>query len=259
MIVTKYEALGNDFLLTCWQSEKDYSLLAKKLCAPKVGIGADGLIVVKKLNQGWQALFFNADGSSATMCGNGLRCVARYCMENGQRQKKFQVFTADGVKSVSVQSLFPFEVKILLGERKFFAGQRECEKAVLSKVETVGKKIFLFKTFLGVPHAVLVEEEDLIPFAKEISLNKNFCDGSNVDFVRVKDEKNIFVKTFERGVGWTRACGTGAGASVAVCFDRGATEREVFVESAGGVLKILVAKKNVFAIGGANKVFSAEI
>lgn len=258
MRVEKFESLQNVFLLTDYVCGADYPSLARRLCSPKSGLGADGLIAVQNARDLPKMFFFNADGSRAFTCGNGLRCVACLSVSRGQKSRRFFIQTEDGAKEVSVKSKKPFVAKVLLGKSEFFAGQVKTEAPILSKIQVDGKNVFLFKTKLGVPHAVLIDQNELLDFAPKISAHKFFSDGTNVDFVTVKSPSEIYVKTFERGVGWTLSCGTGGGASVAVCF---ATKRclgRVKVEYDGGTASVSVEEDGVFATAQANKVFCGE-
>lgn len=258
MKVEKFESLQNVFLLTDYFCATNYSSLARRLCSPKSGLGADGLIAVKNAKDLPEMFFFNADGSRAVICGNGLRCVACLSMSRGQKSRRFFIKTEDGAKEVFVKSKNPFVAKVLLGRIEFFAGQVKTEQPILSKIQVEGKNVFLFKTKLGVSHAVLIDQNELLDFAPKISAHEMFAEGTNVDFVTVKSPSEIYVKTFERGVGWTLSCGTGGGASVAVCFASKRCLERVKVEYDGGTATVSVEENGVFATAQANKIFCGE-
>lgn len=258
MWVEKFESLQNVFLLTDYVCGTDYPSLARRLCSPRLGLGADGLIAVQNAGNLPEMFFFNADGSRAFMCGNGLRCVACLSVYRGQKNRRFFIQTEDGAKQVSVKSKKPFVAKVLLGKPEFFAGQVKTDLPVLSTIRLEGKTVFLFKTVLGVPHAVLIDQNELSDLAPKISAHKIFAEGANVDFVTVKSPDEIYVKTFERGVGWTLSCGTGGGASAAVCFATKRCLRRVKAEYDGGAAIVSVEEEGVFATAQANRVFCGE-
>ena len=211
MYLEKYHALGNDFLVverSDFCDGKNFGELAKRLCSRKKCLGADGLIVVDKKT--CQVDFFNADGSFAECCGNGLRCIVAY-LKNFSDSDEFELKTADGVKKATVLTAQPFVCKVCLGKVEFFARGKRVDSPTATKLTVGGRSIDLFETRLGVPHAVIFGNEWATKYAKDLCEHKLFNSGTNVDFV-TPCNSGFAVHTFERGVGWTDACGTGAGA-----------------------------------------------
>ncbi len=202
MIVSKYSASGNDFIIFHSFKKKDRSELAKKLCNRQNGVGADGLIVILPHNEydfEWQ--FYNADGSEANMCGNGSRAAAYYAYKNDLASKKMKFLTKAGVIEAEVEGDF---VESQLTPYKF-----------IGEFEDFGKKFKIYDT--GVPHIVIFENID--KFDKELARNLREKYNANVNWAEVIDDK-LFVRTYERGVeDETLACGTGMCASFLVARD----------------------------------------
>lgn len=257
MYVEKYQALGNDFLVvekTDFPQGASFAKIAQKLCERKSGVGADGLVVVEKNTASMD--FFNADGSSAVACGNALRCVTAY-LNGFNKSKEFVINTRDGKKTAKILRENPFLCKIGLGEVEFFLSGKKVATPVLSALDVDGKKLFFYQTKVCVPHAVVMKEE-WKPFAEQICRHPCFAEGTNVDFVSIK-KGEVYVETFERGVGWTDACGTGAGAVGAVCAFCGVTAMESKVNFARGSIGFCLDGKKVSITGGAQKVFMLDL
>lgn len=207
MNLSKYSASGNDFVIFHTFTKKDRSALAKTLCHRQEGVGADGLIVLiphEEHDVEWQ--FYNSDGSSAEMCGNGTRAAAHYAYNNALASQELSLLTKAGVITCSVEGnvvqsdLTPPIIK---------------EKAL----EEFGKTWYLIDT--GVPHLVAFYDEDY--FNQEEARELRYKYNANVNFARVTAE-GINVRTYERGVeGETLACGTG----MAACFYRAFLEEKV--------------------------------
>ena len=198
MIVTKYSASGNDFVIFHTFKKADRSELAKKLCHRQDGVGADGLIVLvphESLDFEWE--FYNADGSYAAMCGNGSRAAAHYAYTNNLAANKMKFLTGAGVISCEVN-----------GDMV----ETELTKPELVKDYFVeeGYEWILIDT--GVPHLVAIVE-DITKFDKEIARKMRYKYNANVNFAKFEDGV-LKVRTYERGVeDETLACGTGMCAS----------------------------------------------
>jgi len=202
MVISKYSASGNDFIIFHTFKKKDRNNLAKKLCDRQNGIGADGLIVIlphESYDFEWQ--FYNADGSEASMCGNGSRAAAHYAYFNNLADKKMKFLTGAGVIEAEVDGNM---VETQLTPHK-----------LIGEYEDFGKKFKIYDT--GVPHIVILE--DINDFDKELAKNLREKYNANVNWASVKDNK-LFVRTYERGVeDETLACGTGMCASFLVARD----------------------------------------
>jgi len=200
MVYTKYDASGNDFVIFHTDEEKDYSKLAVKLCS-KEYFDTDGLIVIvphETLDFKW--LFYNNDGSVASMCGNGTRAVAHYAYSNNLVKENCTFLTGAGEISCEVKENIV---------------QTQMTNPIIIKEPFLedGYDCFIIDT--GVPHVVIMTE-DLDKFDLEVCAKFRKQYNANVNFVKVKNNK-LFVRTFERGVeGETLACGTG----MVACFIR---------------------------------------
>ncbi len=257
----KYEALGNDFVLVDYLEGIDYCALSKKLCNRHTGIGADGLIAVEDAVISPKMHYFNADGSCAVLCGNGIRCLAAYCGLKGKKEKQFMVLAEDGAKEVIVKDENPFLCTFFAGDVVTY-GLNIGLKGEISfwgqQLALKNIKACIWFVKLGVPHAVLINDNGLTDYAEEICSHPLFKEKTNVDFVTLRDKKNIALKTYERGVGWTKACGTGAAASAAVCYKLGYTEKTMDVCFEQGNLLAEIIGEKVFLTGGANFVFEGR-
>lgn len=238
----KYGALGNTFLICESDGLPDMEIV-KRDC---YRYGADGFIVVKNLRVNPEMTIFNSDGSRAETCGNGLRCVAAFCAEKNAPESKFVVITDVGKRRVEVTGRNPLTCKAELGKSFFFdkQGRRVADMRPI-EVTVKGRRAVIFGVNTGVPHAVIFDGDGCRPFAKEICEHETFKHGVNVDFVRFSDGK-IEVNTFERGVGWTKACGTGGGAVFAVCRQRGLVGDRAAVYFDGGRLDVEEKDGDIF-------------
>jgi len=213
MVLSKYSASGNDFVIFHTFKKEDRSSLAKELCDRQNGIGADGLIVILPHNEydfEWQ--FYNADGSVAEMCGNGSRAAMHYAYTNGLAPKKMRFLTLAGV---------------ILGEVEGDVVESQLTKHKLLK-DTFEEEGFEWKLYdTGVPHLVTISSIDKFDKALAKKMREKY--NANVNFAEVKNSK-LYVRTFERGVeDETLACGTGMCASFLVARDLGLVEDEVLV------------------------------
>ncbi len=246
MQVAKYSANGNDFVIFHSFIKKDRSDLAKELCHRQDGVGADGLIVLLPHNKNdfeWQ--FYNSDGSEAEMCGNGSRACAHYAYSNGLASKEMNFLTLAGVINASVDGA------MVLSELT--------PPKILDK-EIVHNKKSWWKLDTGVPHLVHftqnIEEFD-IEEARELRYTYN----TNVNIAYVDENKNLRVRTYERGVeDETLACGTG----MAACFFRALQEGkisdtiEVYPKS-GDTLYLSVNDRTITFRGAVKKTFETNL
>lgn len=199
MQVSKYNASGNDFVIFHTFEERDYSLLAQKLCHRQQGVGADGLIVLIPSGEAdFKWLFYNSDGSDAAMCGNGTRACAHYAFTNRLASKNMRFETEAGFIISNV-------------EGNIVESQLTQVKKVSEPFMQEGKEWYFYDT--GVPHLVTIVK-DLNEYSKELSSKMRYAHNANVNFVLL-NEKGLHVRTYERGVeDETGACGTG----MAACF-----------------------------------------
>ena len=226
MNIAKYSANGNDFVIFHALEKKDRSSLAKELCDRQNGVGADGLIVLiphNKYDFEWE--FYNNDGSHADMCGNGSRACAHYAYINDIASKKMSFLTGAG--------LIYAEVKKAHGKRKAMVLSELTPPKILDEnVESDGSSWWLIDT--GVPHLVKfvqdISEFDLVQ-AKEIRNKYN----ANVNIAFIDENKNLKVRTYERGVeDETLACGTGMAACFYRAFKEGLVSEKIEVYPSSG-------------------------
>jgi len=245
MTVTKYSANGNDFVIIIRKKRKNRSKLAKRLCHRQNGIGADGLVVViphPEYDFEWD--FYNADGSTATMCGNASRAVAHFAMEKGISQgDQAEFLTGAGVIRAVVNGLYvvsDMTKPIILSE----------------EIEEEGEKWWFVDT--GVPHLIAIRENiDRFSIEEARELRNKY--NANVNICTVK-EGDLYVRTYERGVeDETLACGTG----MVACFIRAYGEKlidnavKVFPKSEDELYVSL--EEEVYKFGGqVSKTFVAE-
>ncbi len=260
--ILKCHGSGNDFLLID-ELTKDYRFteddrkrLAQALCKRESLLGADGILFVLKSEKvDARMRVFNADGSEASMCGNGLRCVARFVCETlGKEQLVIETMKADlSVEKTGdlYQGIPTFKVEISPVLFNVESLPLTINKKTLINEPLVQLSNSLKFTALAVPnpHLVTIVEQDELnsDVQEKISLSVNspnelFPDGVNVSFVKLLEPGAIFVRTYERGVGFTNACGTAmSAASLVTCLNGfNETEREISVYNNGGQVKCVV-------------------
>ncbi len=257
----KYHGCGNDFLIVL-EEGLDYQEITKKICNRNTGFGADGLIVagVNPLKM----MLYNQDGSIANMCGNGIRTLACYYVRHKLIDRDiFTIETLDGPKEIEVVSHKPFNVKINMGTYSFdkekmgFTGTNMLNHEIVYK----NKTYITHNIFLGTYHTIVyvdrVEEitEDL---GKYLMNHESYKYGSNIDFVEVIDERKLRVRTYERGIGFTKACGTGSSASYVISKLFNKCNNPVTVLLPYGTLKILEKDGNIYMEGPADFVGRGE-
>ncbi len=265
----KLHGNGNDFVLIDEYAnvvvpEAMKPEFARLYCDRRFGIGGDGVLFLSKGEGGdLRMRLVQPDGSEAEMCGNGVRCVAKYAVDRGYAGEAFVVETGAG--PVPVEAGYDeddaFEATIGMPDPAF---DRSGIPAIgdgeyLEEVD--GLEVRAVNT--GVPHAVVFVEDldgvDLDAVAPAIRRHPSFPEGANVNFVQVTGPGSIRVRTFERGVeGETLSCGTGATASAAIAHRLGLVGEPVEVETAGGPLTIGIGRKTTMT-GPAETVFSGLI
>lgn len=270
MNFVKMQGNGNDFIIIEDINgiyKDNYGYIAKRLCDRHFGIGADGLIIVTKSNiASIQMIIINADGSYASMCGNGIRCFAKYVYDNViVKEKKMKIETGDGIKEafLEVNDGKVIDIKIYMGNPSFNPRDipANCDDEIIQKEIKINNKTYLITSLLmGVPHTIIIGKlRDFdIAEGKVIEKFELFPLGTNVNFCEVVNRENIKVKTWERGAGPTLACGTGSCAAVSACNKLGLVDSKVRVELPGGRLDIDIDPLGVFMKGPAETVFVGE-
>lgn len=240
---TKMQGLGNDYLYVFGEVPETIVGLCQRLSDRHFGAGSDGMIFISPSQVAdFRMRIFNADGSEAKMCGNGIRCVGKYVYDKGYTDKtRLTVETLSGVKTL--------DLRVLGGKVKEVTvdmGVTQVEKEMRLSIN--GADLVCTPVSVGNPHAVVfVENAESAPvetLGKQIEHNTAFPDGVNVEFVQVLSETELRMRVWERGSGITMACGTGACASVAAAVKKGfcLSDTPISVRLDGGVLKIAVAQ-----------------
>ncbi|MEM2994866.1 MAG: diaminopimelate epimerase [Candidatus Bathyarchaeia archaeon] len=270
----KMHGLGNDYVVIDNRNQKikdkALAVLAKKLCERRFGIGADGLLLV--YNSGIADVkmrIFNTDGTEAEMCGNGIRCLAKFCFENKIVNKEFvTVETLAGVKEVQlyIENGVVNSVRVNMGTPQF-----ERDKIPMvgkgtfinQPLEVDGEKFLVTALSMGNPHCVIfVDEVGNYPVevvGPKIERHRLFPNRTNVEFVQILSKDELRVRTWERGVGETLACGTGACASMVSANLLGKIGNKATAHLLGGDLEIEYMNNIVFMNGPAEKVFEGRI
>lgn len=263
--VKKMHGCGNDFCLIPYDPYvMDYSALAQKICDRKLGIGADGLIVVKE--NPLEMIIYNKDGSRSPMSGNGIRCFAKYAYDLGLAKKnKLEIITGIGKIEAEVLGTNPFQCKIEMGKPLFNNSMLSVDDELNCFGRTIRIKdryVTIHSLFMSDIHTVIFLDDfdsPILDYAEDISNYSLFRKKTNVDFVYIINKDNIKIKTYERGVGWTLASGSGAAASVVASQKLGYTKTIVNVLNDFGQLKIEITKKGlVYMTGPAVEVFECD-
>jgi diaminopimelate epimerase len=259
MHVVKMHGAHNDFVLVDARRDRivNPNALAREVCNRRGGIGADGLLVVQSSSiADARMTIVNADGSEAEMCGNGIRCFARYLDENGEGDE-LAVETASGIVRTNVVSRDPeYLVKVTLPAPEFMG--RDDENSDDSAASGIPSDALIR---VGNPHAVLLRDSleniDLEEIAAEFQ--RTVAGGINVHVATAVDGHTMRVKHWERGVGPTQACGTGSAACAVAGIAGGLVQSPVAVRVPGGTLTIEWNGDELTMTGPAIRVFDADL
>ena len=290
--ITKMQGLGNDFVILDYEEFLKTNLsmpdLAVKLCDRHFGIGADGMIIPYLKNSekkqqvlpsqnsfydklfangittdtGWY--FYNSDGSTAQMCGNGMRCFAKYVYDKGLVNKKqFSVQTLAGV--IKPELLDNGLVKVDMGAP--ILEDAKIPFKGIRKLKALDREFDIFPVSMGNPHCIIFTDENPLELAKTygpvIEKHEYFPEKTNTEFVKVISGDEVEMRVYERGCGITLACGTGACATVVAAVLNNLTENRVKVNLLGGSVIIEWCgnredlSKHVFMTGSADYSFFA--
>ena len=279
--LTKMNGIGNDFIMiddrsSAIEREIPYADLAVKLCDRHFGLGGDGLIIAcSSMVNDIGFRIFNSDGTEAEMCGNGMRCFGKYLYE---RSIHMQTIMDVETKAGTIVPLLDINedgivesVRVDMGEPVLEAGDIPC--TLLHKGEVVARKLDVCDhsfevtaVSMGNPHAVIfvdeeIEDELFFKVGPAIEKSEYFPKNTNVEFVKIISDEEISVRVWERGVGETLACGTGACACVAACVLNKRTSRNLLVRLKGGELKIKWNKLNnhIYKTGPAKIVYDTRL
>lgn len=271
--ITKMQGCGNDFVILEYneflKSNMDMADFAKKVCDRNFGIGADGMIIPKTDEKdadiAWY--FYNSDGTTAQMCGNGMRCFAKYVYDKKLISKKsFSVKTLAGVIKPELQE--DGLVRVNMGKPILQAEKIPYKSNGKDEITALDKTFKITPVSMGNPHCVIFVDENPLDYAQKYGAicekHEFFPEKTNTEFVKVLSNNEIEMRVFERGCGITLACGTGACASVVACVLNNLTERKVKVNLQGGVVFVewqgdkANPNEDIFLIGPAEYVFDAN-
>ena len=276
MKFTKMQGAGNDFLLIDGFKYNLSEIVPKikNLCDRRFGVGGDGIMVALPSEiSDVKMYYYNSDGSQGEMCGNGIRCFAKFVYEKGIAKKNIlKIETLAGIQTAVLQvneNDVVEKIEIEIGNIKYAPEDivvNVCgENAFSKKINIEGREIEFSSVFLGVPHTVIfIDKEnqyDVNDLGRKIEIHSMFPNKTNVNFVLPVSDDEIKIFTWERGAGRTLACGTGACATAVACILNGLTDDEVRVTLLGGDLLIRWdrEKDTVFMTGPAAEVFHGEI
>ena len=275
MKFTKMEGLGNDYVyVNCFRETVDNpSEVAKKVSDRHFGIGSDGLILIRPSEVAdFRMDMYNADGSQAEMCGNGIRCVAKYVYDYGLTDKtSISIETLAGIKYLDLQ-VTDGKVSLItvnMGSPELVPDKipviSDSKRVVDEPIEVGGTTYKMTCVSMGNPHCI-VFVEDTASFQLEtvgplFENHERFPKRVNTEFIQLLDCKTVNMRVWERGSGETLACGTGACASAVACILNGLTEDEITLHLLGGDLIVRwdQEKNLVYMTGPARVVFDGEI
>lgn len=278
MKFTKMQGLGNDYVyVNCFkETVENPSSVAKFVSNRNFGIGSDGLILIcPSETADFQMVMYNADGSRGEMCGNGIRCVAKYVYDYGLTDKsRISVETLGGIKylDLTVENGKVRLVKVDMGEPHLAPEEipiamddKDVGKVIDEEIDVDGTVYHMTGVSMGNPHTVVYMDDlkglEIEKIGSKFESHPRFPQRINTEFAHVLDEHTVEMRVWERGSGETLACGTGACAVAVASILNGLTKRSVTVKLLGGDLMIEWNEENghVFMTGPAEVVFDGEI
>lgn len=275
MKFTKMHGCGNDYVYVNLFEEKieDPAKVSIAVSDRHFGIGSDGLITIGPSDVAdFRMRIYNADGSEAEMCGNGIRCVAKYVYDHKLTdQTQISVETGAGIKTLelTVENGKVTLVRVDMGEPiltpSLIPVVADGERVVDESIMVAGKEWRMTCVSMGNPHAVLfvddVEHFELEKYGPLFERHERFPKRTNTEFVQIVSRSEAIMRVWERGSAETWACGTGTCATVMACILNGCTDDRVLVHLRGGDLRIDYDRKSnhLFMTGPATEVFEGEI
>ena len=275
MKFTKMQGIGNDYVyINCFEEKVEVpSQLSVRLSNRHFGIGSDGIILIEPSDVADCRMdIYNADGSQAMMCGNGIRCVGKYLYEREMAKKEvLRIDTMSGIKTLhlDVKNNKVISVTVDMGKPNFIAKEIP---AVFPKNEIIDEPVMVDSTeyritcvSMGNPHCVIFVEDvtkiEIEKIGPKFECNKIFPNRANVEFIQILNKNEVNMRVWERGSGETWACGTGACAAAAACAVNKKTGRQVKVHLKGGDLDIDWNQKTggIFMKGPAEFVFDGTV
>jgi len=271
MYFYKYHGLGNDFVLTLDLDGTVETSPARaiRICDRHTGIGADGWMLIRPSETcDIQMVLYNSDGSVAEMCGNGLRCFAKFVYDHGIVKKEdFTVETLAGTMQVHVTAEDGVcqLVTANIGAPSFeksaipMVGEGHCDRETVTVLD---REFTLSACLMGVPHVVVFgtdfNDEDVLKYGPPLEISPLFPRKANINFANILDDHTVEVRTWERGCGRTLACGTGSCATAVLCHKSGFTRDQVEIRLQEGSLFIRVTDNGVIMTGPAALAFEGE-
>ncbi len=273
MKFTKMQGIGNDYIyFNCFEETiENPEELSRRLSDRRFGIGGDGICLIKPSDRADAFMdLYNADGSRAMMCGNGIRCVGKYVYERGIcRRDVLKIDTLSGVKTLylTVENGIVTAVKVNMGAPILEPAKipTTLPSNLKQKIQANGTEYEVTAVSMGNPHSVIFTNEvdtlDLEKIGPALENHPVFPERVNTEFVQVLGPHEVRMRVWERGSGETWACGTGACATVVACVLNGKTERDVTVHLRGGDLFIVWDKETgeVEMTGPAQFVFDGTV
>lgn len=275
MEFTKMQGAGNDFLLIDGFKYNLSEIVPKikNLCDRRFGVGGDGIMVALPSEiSDVKMYYYNSDGSQGEMCGNGIRCFAKFVYEKGIAKKNIlKIETLAGIQTAVLQvneNDVVEKIEIEIGNIKYAPEDivvNVCgENAFSKKINIEGREIEFSSVFLGVPHTVIfIDKEnqyDVNDLGRKIEIHPMFPNKTNVNFVLPVSDDEIKIFTWERGAGRTLACGTGSSSSALLCYKLKGMKNRIKVVTEGGDLEVeILDDTKVKLIGSAEITFEGEV
>ena len=279
MKFTKMHGCGNDYIYVDGAKEiiskEEKPEIVRRLSDRHFGIGGDGVIFVNPSKEAdFEMEMYNMDGSRSEMCGNGIRCVAKFVYDKGLTdQTSISIISGGSVKylELNVENGKVSTVKVNMGGPMQRAAdipvifEKEEEEVIAEKIEVAGNTYEMTCVSMGNPHAVVFMEDlaglDIEAIGPLFENHERFPRRTNTEFVKVIDKNNVEMRVWERGTGETLACGTGACATLVACVLNGLTEDEATVKLLGGSLQIKWDRQEnlIYMTGPATTVFEGEV
>ena len=274
---TKMHGCGNDYIyingFTTPIPAEEKAAFARTMSDRHFGIGGDGVIFINPAAQAdFEMEMYNADGSRSEMCGNGIRCVAKYVHDRGMTDReRFSIVSGGQVKVVelTVENGETKAVRVDMGEPGLVPEQipvkADGPRAVDEPILVLGTQYRMTCVSMGNPHAVVfwddVDRLEIEKIGPHFETHPRFPRRTNVEFVQLLDDTHVKMRVWERGTGETLACGTGCSATAVACVLNGLTKRRITVQVLGGALDIEWDEKtgHVFMTGPAAFVFDGEV
>ncbi|MCI6031883.1 diaminopimelate epimerase [Fusobacterium varium] len=266
MKFSKMQAAGNDFILVNGMIEKslNWNETAKKVCDRHFGIGADGLMFCESSSKADIKMhYYNSDGSRGEMCGNGIRCFAKFIYDNGiVKKEKFSVETDAGIKYIKLDIGIEGNIEYLevdMGKIDFRGKKIPCtiqkETILEEEIFIENKKIVFSSVLMGVPHTTIFvenfDEYDVNEIGSLMEKNDIFPEKTNVNFAKIITNDTIMIKTWERGAGRTLGCGTGCCATAALAYKLGKIKKnKIKLLAEGGELFIEIGENYEITMSG---------